>query len=71
MADIYSNGQLMYIINMTQNVKYTTDNSNATITVSANLKTRMNVIIGIKIYINNNLVKTIGEYNIAKNTENI
>ena len=71
MADIYSNGQLMYIINMTQNVKYTTDNSNATIIVNANLKTRMDVIIGIRIYINNNLVKTIGEYNIAKNTENI
>ena len=55
MAYIYSNGQLMYIINMTQNVKYTTDNSNATITVSANLKARMNIIIGVKIYINNNI----------------
>lgn len=71
MADIYSNGQLMYIINMTQNVKYTTDNANATITVSANLKARMNIIIGAKIYINNTLVKTIGQYNITKNTENI
>lgn len=71
MADIYSNGQLMYIINMTQNVKYTTDNANATITVSANLKARMNIIIGVKIYINNTLVKTVGQYNITKNTENI
>lgn len=71
MADIYSNGQLMYIINMTQNVKYTTDNANATITVSANLKARMNIIIGVKIYINNTLVKTVGQYNIAKNTDNI
>ena len=49
--DIYSNGELMYMINMNHKLKYSSNNNKVSLTVNANLKTRMNIIIGIKIYV--------------------
>lgn len=69
--DIYSNGELMYMINMNHKLKYSSNNNKVSLTVNANLKTRMNIIIGIKIYVDDILQKTIGEYCIARSADNI
>lgn len=69
--DIYSNGKLIYTVNLERHIKYTTDNTNANVTIKANLQMRSNSIIGINIYFNNTLVKTVGEYCLKTNAENV